>query len=65
MEFFTFLKMTFPFSLMVIAIPLFYIADWLIDIADNKNNCMSYAELVIILALVIVLAGQLYLALYK
>ena len=65
MEFFTFLKMTFPFYLMVLAIPLFYIADWLINIADNKNNCMIYAELVIILALVIVLAGQLYLALYK
>lgn len=65
MGLFTFLKMTFPFSLMIIAIPLFYIADWLIDIADNKNNCMIYAELVIILALVIVLAGQLYLALYK
>ena len=65
MGFFTFLKMAFPFSLMVIAIPLFYIADWLINIADNKNNCMIYAELVIILALVIVLAGQLYLALYK
>ena len=65
MGLFTFLKMTFPFSLMIIDIPLFYIADWLIDIADNKNNCMIYAELVIILALVIVLAGQLYLALYK